>query len=296
MAGPEAETEGAGLWRRLARPFSKRDLLEGLLVGVAFLLYFGVRGAAIDRPETAFANALDVIGLQRRLGFFWEADMQEWTLNHLFLVQAANIVYFWLHLPLIGAFAFALYYWQRHKYTLIRDAFLATGAIALVVYWSYPVAPPRELPKLAVQFSQTLPPDVAGFKDTVQDLLGYAYQSSSTRAFVNPYAAMPSLHFGWDLLLGIGIVWAFWGRRWMWLAVPIGVALPVMQVFAVAITANHFFLDVIAGAAASLMGIPVALAVNRWVYPRLRKIVERLPWPRVRRWILPQERAKATEA
>lgn len=283
-------------WKRLAAPFSRRDLMEALLVGFAFLLYFAVRGAVIDRPETAYFNALDIIDLQRRLGFFWEDDLNRWVQDRLFWAQAANIVYFWLHFPLIVAFGIWLYYFRRRKYTFMRDAFLASGAISLIIYWLYPVAPPRELPELAQRFDPDAPEYVRDFLDTMQVYLGYAYDTQSTRAFVNPYAAMPSLHFGWDMLLGMGIIWAFWRERWMWLMVPIGVALPVMQVFAITVTANHFFLDAAAGAAVSLVGLPVAAALRRWGYPALGRAVQRLPWPPLRRLILGEPEETKAEA
>src|SRR3972149_3374027 len=196
----------AAFWKRLTAPFSRRDLMEALLVGIAFLLYFAVRGAVVDRPEAAYFHALDVIDIQRQPGIFWEDDMNAWIKDRQFWAQTANIVYFWLHFPLIIAFGIYLYYGQRHKYTLMRDAFLTSGAIALVVYWLYPVAPPRELPHLARLFDSGGPEYIRGFFDTMQEYLGYGYQAQSTKAFVNPYAAMPSLHFGWDLLLGGRIV------------------------------------------------------------------------------------------
>ncbi len=284
------------LWRRVTRPFGKRDLLEAVLVAVAFLLYFAVRGAVIDRPQEALDHALDIIDLQRRLGFFWEDDMQEWIKDRLFMVQAANIVYFWLHFPLIIAFGMWLYFRQRHKYTIIRDAFLASGAIALIIYWLYPVAPPRLLPELAQELGRPLAADVASFVDTMREHLGYAYQSQETAAFVNPYAAMPSLHFGWDFLLGVAIIWAFWRRPLMWVMFPIGVALPVMQVMSITTTGNHYFLDSAAGVAVSVMGIPIAVVLSRQVYPRLGQLIERLPWPQIRLWILPQsKKVKASQ-
>ena len=226
--------ESAPLWKSITSRFSRRDLLEAAIVAVAFLLYFGVRGAVIDRPEVAYNNALDVIDAQRALGFFVEDDLNNWVKDKLFVAQTMNLVYFYLHFPLIIVFGIWLYYFRREKYTLTRDAFLASGAIALVVYWLYPVAPPRELPELAARFDPNAPSYVRGFIDTLQVHLGYAYDTQSTRAFVNPYAAMPSLHFGWDLLLGLGIIWAFWPaggrpaaktrlqgvstRRWLWVA------------------------------------------------------------------------------
>jgi len=279
----------ATLWRRFTRHLSRRDALEAALVALAFLLYFGVRGAVIDRPEIAYRHALDVIDAQRSLGIFWEDDMNNWIKDRLVLAQIMNIVYFYLHFPLIIVFGLWLYCFRRHRYTLTRDAFLTSGAIALVIYWLYPVAPPRELPELAAEFDPSAPAHIRGFVDTLQEHLGYAYDTQSTRAFVNPYAAMPSLHFGWDLLLGLGLIWAFWRERWMWVAVPVGLALPVLQVFSITLTANHFFLDAAAGGVVALMGIGLAVALQRRGYPLLVRWVRRLPFPSVRRLLLPSE-------
>jgi hypothetical protein len=165
-----------------------------------------------------------VIDAQRWLGIFWEDSMNDWAAGHRLVAQLMNLVYFYLHFPLIIAFGIWLYFFRRHRYTLTRDAFLASGAIALVIYWLYPVAPPRELPELAARFDPNAPPYIGGFLDTMQEYLGYAYDTQSTRAFVNPYAAMPSLHFGWDLLLGLAMIRAFWGERWLWVLAPIGAA------------------------------------------------------------------------
>jgi hypothetical protein len=264
-------------WKRIAAAFSRRDLLEGTLVGIAFLLYFAVRGAVVDRPEAAYWHARDVIDLQRSLGIFWEDTLNNWASDHRFWAQTMNIVYFYLHFPLIIAFGIWLYFLRRSRYTLTRDAFLASGAIALVIYWLYPVAPPRELPELAARFDPGAPAYIGGFLDTMQEYLGYAYDTQSTRAFVNPYAAMPSLHFGWDLLLGLAIIRAFWGERWLWIMAPIGVALPVVQIFAITMTANHFLLDALAGGIVALAGIGLALAVERWVYPWIGAQLRRSP-------------------
>lgn len=269
------------LWKSFASRFSRRDLVEAALVAIAFLLYFGVRGAVVDRPEDAYWNAIDVIDLQRSLGFFWEDSMNEWANDHLFWAQSMNIIYFWLHFPLIIVFGMWMYFFRRHRYTLSRDAFLASGAVSLIVYWTFPVAPPRELPALAEQFDPNAPAYITGFVDTMREYLGYGYQAQSTQAFVNPYAAMPSLHFGWDLLLGYVMIRAFWKERWLWIVAPIAIALPTLQVFAITLTANHFFLDAAAGGVVALIGFGIALGMSRWVYPRLDEWMRR--FPRLRR-------------
>lgn len=268
-------------WKKLSHRFSRRDLVEAAIVAVAFLLYFGVRGAVVDRPEEAYWNAIDVIDIQRSLGIFWEDQMNEWAAGHLFWAQAMNIIYFWLHFPLIILFGIWMYFFRRHRYTLSRDAFLASGAVSLIIYWTFPVAPPRELPALAAEYDPNAPAHITGFVDTMREYLGYGYQAQSTQAFVNPYAAMPSLHFGWDLLLGWVMVRAFWKERWLWIIAPIAVALPTMQVFAITLTGNHFFLDAAAGGVVALIGVGIALAMRRWLYPRLDQWMRR--FPRIRR-------------
>ena len=266
--------------------FSRRDILEGAIIAFAFLLYFWVRGAVVDRPEAAYWHARDIIDVQRSLGIFWEDDMNAWVQGKEFIAQSLNLVYFYLHFPLIIAFGIWLYYFRREKYTFIRDSFLASGAIALVIYWTYPVAPPRELPELAAQYDAAAPAYVAGFFDTMKEYLGYAYDTQSTRAFVNPYAAMPSLHFGWDLLLGMAVIVAFRETAWRWIGVAVGVFLPVSQIFAITVTANHFFLDAVAGGIVAMGGLVIAWALQRWGYPWLQEQLRRLPWPSVRDFLL----------
>jgi hypothetical protein len=218
---------------------------------------------------------MDVIDVERWLGIFWEPRMQDWIMGNRVLVQASNYVYFWLHFPLIIAFGLVLYFADRHKYTVLRDAFLASGAISLIIYGLYPVAPPRLLPELAKEFHVVLDGDLRAFVDTMNVHLGYGYQAQSMQPFVNPYAAVPSLHFGWDFLLGGGIIWAFRRYPFVW---PVGLALPVMQLFAIVVTANHYFLDALIGMEVALIGLVIAVALQRWAYAPLGRLVSRLPW------------------
>ncbi len=278
--------KGGFHWRSLLPALSRRDLLEGAIIAIAFLLYFWVRGAVVDRPEAAYWHARDLIDLQRSLGFFWEDNLNDWIAGRKFWAQLMNVSYFYLHFPLIIAFGMWLYYYRRRQYTFVRDSFLASGAIALVIYWLYPVAPPRELPELAAQFDAAAPAYVLSFFDTMEAYLGYAYDTQSTRAFVNPYAAMPSLHFGWDLLLGLAVFGAFRRTRLARPALAIGVALPALQVISITTTANHFLIDAVAGGIVALAGLGVALALRRWGYPWLVEQIRRLPWQSARRLLL----------
>jgi len=241
-----------------------RDIYEIGLVAVAFLLYFIVRASVVDRAEEAQQNAADIIRLQKDLVFFWEPELNAAILDYGALIQLFDAIYFWMDFPLIVAIGLWLYFFgRRHQYTVARDALLASGAIALVVYHLYPVAPPR-----------LLPPEF-GFVDTLSEFNHLAYQAQSTEVFVNPYAAVPSLHLGWAVLVG-GVL--FWSTKNV-LVRALAVFLPIGQFAAILVTANHYILDAMAGGVVGLMGLLIAMALQRWGYPGVQRWVNRVAPP-----------------
>jgi hypothetical protein len=233
-----------------------RDVFEFAVVAVAFLLYFLVRGSVVDREAAALSHAVRVVEIERKLGIYWEPDLNSAVLGYGALVQFFNQVYFWLDFPLIVAIGLWLYFFgHRHEYTVARDALLASGAIALVVYHTFPLAPPR-----------LLPPEY-GFVDTLKQYSSLAYQTDSTAPFVNPYAAMPSLHYGWAVLVG-GVL--FWTTRNVWLR-GLAIMMPVLQFTSILFTANHYILDAVAGLGTGFLGLLIAVALQRWAYPAMRR-------------------------
>jgi hypothetical protein len=238
-------------WRaRVGRAWTLADkagLQEIALVVVAFVVYFYIRGLVVGRADEAIERGLDLVALERNIGLYWETEMQSWVLDHYWAIRFMNWVYFWGHMPLVILFAFWLYVWHRRAYRLSRNAFLASGAIGVVMYALWPVAPPRLIPD-------------AGFVDTMALYDRVGYNAQETEAFVNPYAALPSLHFGWSLLLGAVV---FRVTRFPALRV-LAVAWPVAMFFAIVMTGNHFIIDAIAGAAVSFLGFGIALLLERW--------------------------------
>ncbi len=230
---------------RARRPWTT----EVALVVMGGLAYFLVRGGVVDRAAEADARAHDLIALQRSLGLDWEQAMQGWVLSHRFLVDLANGVYFWGHMPVIAATAVWLFWRRRSVYRRARNAFLVSAMIALPLYYTLPVTPPRLLPD-------------QGIVDTLALYHQASYQAQEAGAFVNPYAALPSLHIGWALL----IAWACWlarPARCRWAVVLVGIGLVQVgaQFCAVVMTGNHYVLDAVAGAAAVAVG---ALAATWW--------------------------------
>ncbi len=227
---------------------------EIVVVVVSFLIYFAIRGAVVDRAGEAMVRGFNLIELEQRLGIYRELELQSWILGHYWLIKTMNWIYFWGHMPLVILVAVWLYAWHRKAYFITRNAFLASGAIGVVIYWLFPVAPPRLIP-------------FAGFIDTMAAFDRVGYNAQEAKAFVNPFAAVPSLHFGWSLLLGVVVAWV--SRKW-W-AYTFAVAWPVAMFFAVVMTGNHFILDAVAGAVVSFAGLGIALAIGWYVgWPRLR--------------------------
>ena len=225
-----------GLFRRY-----RRGLTEIVLIFAVMLLYYGTRGLAIGQEDVAQANALALIDLERQLGLFREPAFNAWVIAHPLARGALNAIYTYLHLPVLIAFAVWVYTKRPAQYAPIRTAFLGSAAAALLIYALLPMAPPRFLP-------------AQGFVDTLADNSAVSYELHSIQLFYNPYAAMPSLHFGWSRLVGIGLCWLSRNR----LARALGVALPTLMLIAVVGTANHFILDAVGGAMVLGLGFLVA--------------------------------------
>jgi len=251
------------LGRRLLAE-SRRGLLEIGIMTLATLAYFLIRGSVVDRATEAFSRGIAVVHLERTLGIFYELPMQALVMQNLLLTETFNWIYFWLHMPLILGFGLWLYIFHRERYVLVRNAFMASGGIGLIIYSLFPVAPPRLMPNL-------------GFVDTMAIFSEVSYQAQSLKPFVNPFAAIPSLHFGWALLMAIGIFVAT--RNPLLRAFAVGV--PIAQFLAVVVTGNHFILDAIIGGIVALSGLGVAWAMLRagLVFPWERSLLTKLRGP-----------------
>jgi hypothetical protein len=234
---------------------------EIVVVVVSFLIYFVIRGAVVDRAGEAMVRGFHLIDLEQRLHLYHELEMQSWILDHFWMIKTMNFVYLWGHMPLVVVVAVWLYVWHRQAYYVTRNAFLASGAIGVVIYWLFPVAPPRLIP-------------FAGFIDTMAAFDKLGYNAEGAKAFVNPFAAVPSLHFGWSLLLGVVVAWV---SRQPW-AYVFGVVWPVAMFFAVVMTGNHFILDTIAGAIVSFAGLGIAWGMAWYLgWPQVRQTSETAP-------------------
>ncbi len=222
-----------------------RFLFEVFLVVGGYFAYHLVRGAVNGRVDVAFANAAWLIRLERSLGIFWEVQLQGFILSHDVLVSLFNWIYIWGFLPVLGGLALWIFFYRPHLFALYRNAFLISGAIGLIFFVTLPVAPPRFLPDL-------------GFIDTVtqKDNIYHVLQNP---ALVNEYAAMPSLHLGWSLLMGL----ALYRTTSLWYTKALGLLMPILALAAIVFTANHYLLDAVAGVVVALIALWIAGFLNR---------------------------------
>lgn len=234
-----------------------KDLAEILLIASALPIYYGVRGITQTQVDDAVNRGVDIIKLEQSLGIFWEVELQSWILPYSWLVKFLNGFYLFGHLPVIGALAVWMYFWHRPQYLLMRNAFLLSGAIALIFYVNFPTAPPRLLPN-ELGF---------GFVDTVVD----QYKESRPLTpswFVNEYAAFPSMHIGWNLLVGIAL----------WLATrnifvrAFAVLMPFAMFTDIILTGNHYIIDAFAGTAVMLFGLAIAVGGRQFVIRAFSKL------------------------
>jgi hypothetical protein len=238
MPGPASDHTGSPPQRPLSLP------IEVVLIAAAWLFYFGIRAVTQGSEDVAVAHAHDLMHLEEWLGIDYEADAQSTVDAHRWLLDLGNWIYIWGHWPVIAATAVLLFRHRQAAYRRLRNAMFVSGGIGLGIFAAYPVAPPR----------------LAGFGlvDTVSEY-SHSYRALQPPALTNIYASLPSLHFGWDLLVGITV--AMEARH---LAVRLaGVMMPVLMAFAVIVTANHFVVDILAGGALALVGLVVALRLER---------------------------------
>jgi len=173
----------------------KRLPRELLFVVLSYVIYSQVRGLAADRSLDAFANAYQVINLEEKLGVFRELSLQRFVISRGDLIDIFNLIYFYGLFPLLLPTALWLYLRRPRVYDLARNAFLVSGAIAVCFYVLMPTAPPRLVGM--------------GFLDTLGTSLTPKYGSIPG---VNHYAAMPSMHVGWNFLLAVAIYLALEGK------------------------------------------------------------------------------------
>lgn len=231
--------------RRGGRRTRPRLLTEIALLAIGYLAYEATRAAAGGSRSAAVANARRVYRLEQRLHVDPEAWLDRVVNAHGVLARLAGYYYATAHFVVTAAVVVWLYWRRPERYVYQRRVLAATTFPALLVFWAFPVAPPRfALPRLT---------------DTVAawHILPVAAPRSGT-SLANLDAAMPSLHVAWAAWCAIA-VWQACRARYPRLSL-LAFAYPALTGLVVLGTANHYLLDVAAGLAMLAAGSAVVRA------------------------------------
>ena len=222
------------------------------LVVAGIEIYELLRHSMTPNWDVAERHAQDVLSLEQFAHIEWEEWLQQTFLRAPELVRAMNVFYFVGHFVLTSVFFFWLYHANRDGFRRFRNGFLAATFIALVVHWQFPTAPPR----LAG----------IGLEDTLRQLSNIDIGSPTSSSFSNPVAAVPSLHAGWAVGVGLGLV--LYARPVFWKIV--GVLYPLAVVLTIVVTGNHFIFDAITGVTVMALGFWVSEALLRRMSATIR--------------------------
>lgn len=160
--------------------------------------------------------------------------------------RLANQVYLNAQFSIALGFLLWLYLFRNQSYYFVRNMFVAAMGLALVGYTLYPTAPPRMFPEF-------------GFVDTINDFSNVNHDSSLAKIFINPYAAVPSMHCAFAMMIGgTGfLVCRHWISRCLWACWPLLVS------WVTIVTANHYWIDAVLGWLVALTAALVAVRLAR---------------------------------
>ena len=208
-------------------------LRQVALFAAAYLAYRLVRGLVEGDANAAFAHARDVISLELTLHIFVEPSIQAWASGSKALMDFLSWLYVNAQTTVtVGALVY-LYLRHNRSFYFVRNMFVIAMFIALIGYVVFPTAPPRFMPEW-------------GFIDSVSDVTGVhvSHASASLSALVNPYAAVPSMHVCFALMIG----WPLARLARRRIVKVVWFLYPFLMAFVIIATANHFIFDAILGA------------------------------------------------
>jgi hypothetical protein len=229
-------------------PKGWRDLLVQILLFCgAYWLYRLVRGQTDGRVAEAFEHARELIHIEQALGLFIEPTVHAWAEGRTWIIDIASWSYVNSHFTITTATLAFIYLRRNSSFYFIRNMFMVAMGIALVLYAAFPTAPPRYMPEW-------------GFSDSVADFTGLTASGSSADALYNPFAAVPSMHVAFALMLGVPML-RMARHRW---AKALWSVYPLLVSFIVVATANHWWFDAFTGAVTAAISAAVAIQFARW--------------------------------
>jgi hypothetical protein len=244
-------------WRGGRRLSTGHEIYWWIEVGIVLvfdLIYESLRDLNSSSAAHAYHNALRLIGWERDLHIYSEHTWQVWTLGHAkWAIIASNYYYGAAYIAVTVSALVFLYRRFPDNYPLWRNTLAIGTLLGLIGFAIFPLMPPRLLDTFghhtAYNYVDTL----------VKYPTFWSFNSSAMKSISNQYAAMPSLHCGWALW-GCAV---FLPRVKSWWAKGLAVLYPMATITAVVVTANHYFLDAVGGAAIFLIGYGAARLITR---------------------------------
>jgi hypothetical protein len=225
-------------------------LVQLSLFVIADILYETVRGIAESNPAVAFSNARTIVDLEQSTGLFFEQGLQAWAMGQRVLIDMANFMYVNSHFVMTTGALVWLYLRHNDRFYFVRNMFMVAMGLALVGYVLMPTAPPRFFPEL-------------GFVDTIAYYVNVKHDSGLVALFFNPYAAVPSMHVAFALMVSVPALLVVRNR----VAKVLWCVYPLLVTFVVLVTGNHWFMDAVAGAFVAGMSALVAKHVLSRIWP-----------------------------
>jgi len=230
-----------------------RGLVEAGTLAALYGVYEVVRGRGDTTLAAARAHTDAIVSLERQLHVFGERAIQHAVHALPGVPTVLGLAYILMHFVGTTSFIVWTYRRRREHFPFVRNTLIVATGIALVVYVLFPAAPPRL--------------SALGFSDTVSTGAHVNLSSNLLGSLYNPFAAVPSLHFGYALLVGVGLA-TLARRRAIRVA---GAIWPLAMLFVIVATGNHFFFDAAAGAVVVVAAAFVARALSRDVGERARR-------------------------
>jgi membrane-associated phospholipid phosphatase len=232
-------------------------------------IYEFTRGLIPHNGPLAVQHAHAIWDWEVQHGLFVEPAWQEFWLRNGHVLgwlritpddvsEFLNTGYLYVHFAGTVAFLFWVFFFRRNLFAFVRNMFFVVTGISLFMYMAYPLAPPRLATNLLYDNRHYT------FIDTIQKVLGPVSKAQTSEIGYNPYAAMPSLHFAWALIIGCTL---FFGIR-NWALRILGLCYPFWMLAIVVISGNHFFADAIGSTIVVAVSFFIVLG---WTTFRARK-------------------------
>ena len=232
----------AAISSRLPKGWGDLGRQVAILVSVD-LAYTFVRGIADGQKAIAMTHGQQIIDFEKATGTFFEPSLQAFFLPAQGIVDLANQLYLNAQFSVALGFLVWLYLFRNEAYYFVRNMFVVSMGLALIGYTLYPTAPPRMFPEF-------------GFVDTLTSFSDVGHDSTIAKIFINPYAAVPSMHCAFAMMIGgagVLVCRHWWSKAWwaFW---------PLLVSWVTIVTANHYWVDAALG---WMVALGAALAAQR---------------------------------